>query len=125
MIWTIWERVKSATIAQSFGAIRIGSRQTLPVGKVDLRRITRMKQLRALDLFCGAGGATKGLQRAGFHVTGVDIEPMPRYCGDEFHQAGSLARKSWRLSNDPSKVDSWNVENRSPDRVVCVPRIEA
>ena len=43
MIWTIWERVKSATIAQSFGAIRIGSRQTLPVGKVDLRRITSMK----------------------------------------------------------------------------------
>ncbi len=31
-------------------------------------------QFRALDLFCGAGGATKGLQRAGFHVTGIDIK---------------------------------------------------
>lgn len=45
---------------------------------------------RALDLFCCAGGATKGLQRAGFHVTGVDLNPQPRYCGDEFHRADAM-----------------------------------
>ena len=45
---------------------------------------------RALDLFCKAGGATKGLQRAGFHVTGVDIEPQRRYCGEAFVQADAL-----------------------------------
>jgi DNA (cytosine-5)-methyltransferase 1 len=44
----------------------------------------------ALDLFCGAGGATKGLQRAGFHVTGVDIKSQSRYCGDVFVQADAL-----------------------------------
>jgi DNA (cytosine-5)-methyltransferase 1 len=46
--------------------------------------------LRALDLFCCAGGATRGLQLAGFHVTGIDIEPQPHYCGDRFIQGDAL-----------------------------------
>lgn len=46
--------------------------------------------LRALDLFCCAGGATRGLQRAGYRVTGVDIDPQPSYCGDELIQGDAL-----------------------------------
>lgn len=41
-------------------------------------------------MFCGAGGVTKGLQLAGFHVTGCDLVASPRYCGDAFVQADAL-----------------------------------
>ena len=47
--------------------------------------------LRVLDLFAGAGGMTRGFQRAGFDVVvGVDIADQPHYCGDEFIRADVL-----------------------------------
>ena len=49
-----------------------------------------MKKLMALDLFCGAGGATRGLQHAGFFVVGVDNKNQPGYCGDGFVRGDAL-----------------------------------
>jgi DNA (cytosine-5)-methyltransferase 1 len=55
-----------------------------------MSRLDIQQKLKAIDLFCKAGGATKGLQSAGFHVTGVDKDPQPNYCGDDFIQADAL-----------------------------------
>lgn len=44
-----------------------------------------------LDLFCGAGGATRGYQQSGFYVVGVDIRHQPDYCGDRFYCGDALS----------------------------------
>jgi DNA (cytosine-5)-methyltransferase 1 len=38
-------------------------------------------------MYCGAGGATRGYQDAGWEVVGVDIATQRYYCGDFFYRA--------------------------------------
>lgn len=59
---------------------------------------------RLLDLFCGAGGATRGYQLAGFHVTGVDINSQPHYVGDAFHQADAMSWDPWSIGQNYDAV---------------------
>ena len=47
--------------------------------------------MRLLDLFCGAGGCSVGYARAGFEVTGVDIEPRHHYPFFDLVQDDALA----------------------------------
>jgi len=50
-----------------------------------------MSRPKLLDAFSGQGGATRGYQLAGFHVTGIDIDPQSRYIGDKFIQGDAVA----------------------------------
>jgi DNA (cytosine-5)-methyltransferase 1 len=53
--------------------------------------MTDTKKPRLLDLFCCSGGAGRGYQLAGFHVTGVDIADYSEtYAGDVFIQGDAI-----------------------------------
>src|SRR5262245_12468519 len=69
-------------------------------------------QPKLLDLFCGAGGCTKGYQRAGFYVRGVDHALQPRYCGEEFIQADALEYLSSLI--DSGEVEDFQAIHASP-----------
>lgn len=46
--------------------------------------------MRIADLYSCSGGAARGYQQAGFHVTGFDTAKQPRYAGDAFERRNVL-----------------------------------
>jgi DNA (cytosine-5)-methyltransferase 1 len=64
--------------------------------------------MKLLDLYCKAGGASKGYQLAGFEVVGVDIKKQNRY-PYEFIQADCL-----ELMKDMDFLRSFDVITASP-----------
>ncbi|WP_030618586.1 class I SAM-dependent methyltransferase [Streptomyces achromogenes] len=57
-----------------------------------IRRVALTRPLRVLDTYSCIGGATAGYRLAfpGCHITGVDIQDQPDYCGDAFHQGDAI-----------------------------------
>jgi DNA (cytosine-5)-methyltransferase 1 len=69
-----------------------------------------------LDLFCGAGGAGEGYRRAGFNVTGVDINPQPRYKPGRFIQDDALSY----LARHGHEYDAWHASPPCQDHTALV-----
>lgn len=67
--------------------------------------------MKLLDLFCKAGGASTGYHRAGFEITGVDIQPQKNY-PFEFIQSDAITYLSGIIKS--GEVAKYNVIAASP-----------
>lgn len=71
------------------------------------KRRKRHRIIRAVDVFCGAGGLTRGLEKAGIKVTlGVDIDPACEYPYTENNDARFLLKSVVRTDAEDLGLDS-------------------
>ena len=72
---------------------------------MDTAVIKPVKQIYAVDLFCGAGGLTRGLLDAGIKVrAGIDIDPFCEYPYEHNNDAKFLKKSVTDLTADEVKV---------------------
>lgn len=77
--------------------------------------------LHAIDFFCGAGGMTSGLRRAGLQVrAGVDFDPCVKETYEANHSPAAKFVEMDVRECTGSLVESWLPVGTSPDDVVFV-----
>lgn len=84
-----------------------------------MKRIT--KTIEAVDLFCGAGGLTNGLQQSGINVSlGVDVEVSCRYAFEKNNNSKFLCKDVKKVSKE-DVIGSF--QNQSSIKVLagCAP----
>ena len=69
------------------------------------QHIKPVRQIYAVDLFCGAGGLTRGLLDAGIKVrAGVDLDPICEYPYEQNNEAEFLKKSVTDLTPDEIRL---------------------
>lgn len=80
------------------------------------------KTLKAIDLFCGAGGLTLGLQQAGFEVIGaVEILPIAAETYKRNHPSVDLQTSDIRDLSPESLMKKWGLKKGELDLIAGCP----
>ncbi|MFA5171768.1 MAG: DNA cytosine methyltransferase [Sulfuriferula sp.] len=81
-----------------------------------------LQKLKAIDLFCGAGGLTLGLQQAGFEVIGaVEILPVAADTYKENHPDVDLQRSDIRAISPENLMKKWGLKKGELDLIAGCP----
>lgn len=81
-----------------------------------------IKKLKAIDLFCGAGGLSLGLQQAGFEVVGaVEILPIAAETYKKNHPNVDLQTSDIRNLDPEDLMEKWGLQKGELDLIAGCP----